>query len=172
MTEIKLLNLLDELLALPAETEWVEFKEAKRSYDFNKLGKYVSALSNEANLKNRDAAWLVFGVHDRHEVVGSQYRQDRASLDRLKKEIADKTSNRLTFTEIHELKHPSGRVLLFEIPPAPMGLPTAWEGHFFGREGESLAALSLVELEQIRGQILPDYSGPLRQDTNIASLRG
>ena len=45
MTETDLLNLLDELLALPAETEWVEFKEAKRNYDFNKLGKYVSALS-------------------------------------------------------------------------------------------------------------------------------
>jgi len=158
MTETDLLNLLDELLALPAETEWVEFKEAKWNYDFNKLGRYVSALSNEANLKNRDAAWLVFGVHDHHEVVGTQYRRDRAGLDRLKKELADKTSNRLTFTEIHELDHPDGRVLLFEIPPAPQGLPTAWEGHFFGREGESLAALSLVELEQIRGQVLPDWS--------------
>jgi len=158
MSNANYFYLLDELLALPAETEWVEFKEAKRNYDFNKLGKYVSALSNEANLKSKDAAWLVFGVHDRHEVVGSQYRANRASLDRLKKEIADKTSNRLTFTEIHEVEHPSGRVLMFEIPPAPMGLPTAWEGHFFGREGESLAALSLVELEQIRGQILPDWS--------------
>jgi len=45
MTENKLLTLLDELLALPAETEWVEFKEANRNYDFNKLGRYVSALS-------------------------------------------------------------------------------------------------------------------------------
>jgi len=175
MTETELFNLLDELLALPAETEWAEFKEAKRNYDFNKLGKYVSALSNEVNLKNRDAAWLVFGVHDRHEVVGTQYRRDRASLDRLKKEIADKTSNRLTFTEIYELDHPDGRVLLFEIPPAPQGLPTAWEGHFFGREGESIAALSLVELEQIRGQILPDWSagicvGATLDDLDLAAI--
>jgi len=38
MAETDLLNLLDELLTLPAETEWVEFKEAKRNYEFNKLG--------------------------------------------------------------------------------------------------------------------------------------
>jgi ATP-dependent DNA helicase RecG len=35
----------------PAENEVVEFKEAKNGYDFTKLGKYFSALCNEANLK-------------------------------------------------------------------------------------------------------------------------
>ncbi len=34
---------LGELLKLPNETEWVEFKEARRSYDFEKLGRYFSA---------------------------------------------------------------------------------------------------------------------------------
>ena len=32
---------------------------AKNGYDFTKLGKYFSALSNEANLKGVPAAWLV-----------------------------------------------------------------------------------------------------------------
>jgi len=45
MTETDLLNLPSALLALSADTEWVEFKEAKRSYGFNKLWRYVSALS-------------------------------------------------------------------------------------------------------------------------------
>lgn len=40
---------LHVLLELPAENEVVEFKEAKNTYDFIKLGKYFSALSNEAN---------------------------------------------------------------------------------------------------------------------------
>ena len=39
---------LSELLALPAETEWLEFKKAARSFHFDKLGQYFSALSNEA----------------------------------------------------------------------------------------------------------------------------
>lgn len=53
MSEVELLRLLDELRKLPHETEWVEFKEAIDNYDFRKLGKYFSALANEANLKNQ-----------------------------------------------------------------------------------------------------------------------
>ena len=47
---------LASLLALPAENEVVEFKEARNGYDFTKLGKYFSALCNEANLKRQPAA--------------------------------------------------------------------------------------------------------------------
>lgn len=50
-TELK--SILQDLRNLPAENEIVEFKEAKNTYDFNKLGKYFSALSNEANLKGK-----------------------------------------------------------------------------------------------------------------------
>ncbi|NOY74398.1 MAG: ATP-binding protein, partial [Kiritimatiellaeota bacterium] len=88
MKSSQLDDLVKELLLLPAETEWLEFKEAKNSYDFNKLGKYFSALSNEANLKNRDCAWLVFGIeNNHHEIIGSTYRENRKDLDSLKKEI-------------------------------------------------------------------------------------
>jgi ATP-dependent DNA helicase RecG len=45
--EIKLK--LAELISLKAENEVVEFKEAKNDYHFEKIGKYFSALSNEAN---------------------------------------------------------------------------------------------------------------------------
>lgn len=62
MTEAKLIQKLNELRSLPAENEVVEFKEAKNDYDFSKLGKYFSALSNEANLKGKEDAWLIFGV--------------------------------------------------------------------------------------------------------------
>lgn len=74
---------LDSLLALSAENEVVEFKEAKNSYDFTKLGKYFSALCNEANLKGAPAAWLVFGVNDRRQVVGTNFRLARKDLDHL-----------------------------------------------------------------------------------------
>jgi ATP-dependent DNA helicase RecG len=36
-----------ELIKLPAETEVVEFKEAKSSFDFNDLGKYLKALKEK-----------------------------------------------------------------------------------------------------------------------------
>ena len=55
----KLKATLDHLLGLPAETEWLEFKQASRTYPFEKMGRYFSALSNEARLKHQAAGWLV-----------------------------------------------------------------------------------------------------------------
>lgn len=143
---------LKKLLSLQGESEVVEFKEAKNQFDFVKLGKYFSALSNEANLCNQKTAWLVFGVNDNREILGSQFRLRASDLHSLKKEIADKSTHRLTFVEIHEVSHPKGRVVLFEIPAAPQGIPVAWEGHYYGRDGESLGPLNLHEIERIRAQ--------------------
>jgi len=143
---------LKALLELPAETETVEFKEAKNSYDFTKLGRFFSALSNEANLKRHSNAWLVFGVNDARQVLGTKYRMNRPDLDSLKNEIANKTSHRITFVEIHEVPHENGRVILFQIPAAPTGLPIAFEGHYYGRDGGSLSPLNLEEIERIRAQ--------------------
>ena len=162
---------LDKLLELKAENEVVEFKEAKNTYDFTKLGKYFSALSNEANLKYQPKAWLVFGVKDNHQVVGSNFRRVRKDLDSLKLEIANKTTNRITFIEIHEVQHPQGRVVLFEIPAAPKGFPVAFEGHYYGRDGESLSPLNLEEIERIREQAtLEDWSAAIVADANLDDL--
>lgn len=153
---------LNALLALTAENEVVEFKEAKNGYDFTKLGKYFSALSNEANLKHQPSAWLVFGVKDNHQVVGSSFRCQRKDLDSLKAEIANKTTNRITFIEIHEVQHEQGRVVMLEIPAAPKGLPIAFEGHYYGRENESLSPLNLEEIERIRSQVtFEDWSAAI-----------
>ncbi len=155
MDDQELRRKLTELMALPNEVEWVEFKAAKSDYDFRKLGSYFSALSNEANLNSRNCGWLIFGVSNElpRRVVGTGYREDPAKLDRLKKEVADQTTSRITFSGIDELIHEEGRVLMFEIPPAPRGIPIAWQGHYYGREGESLAPLSIHEIEEIRGQV-------------------
>jgi ATP-dependent DNA helicase RecG len=89
MTDIA--GMLQSLLSRH-ESEVVEFKEAKSGYDFGKLGRYFSALSNEANLLGKPHAWLVFGVRDKgHAVVGSQFRPSRKDLDSLKGEVAAKT---------------------------------------------------------------------------------
>ena len=46
------------------ENEVVEFKEAKANFNFNDIGKYFSALSNEANIRGIKEGWLIFGVTD------------------------------------------------------------------------------------------------------------
>ena len=150
MNQSELRQELDRLCELPHETEWIEFKEAKNSFHSDKLGKYFSALSNEANLKEQACGWLIFGVKDDRSVCGSQFRENPAHLDSLKQEIANHTTGNLTFDDIYVVEHPSGRVVMFKIPPAMQGIPTAWKGHWYGRNGESLGALSLREIETIR----------------------
>lgn len=155
MNNEKLLEILTQLRETNIENEIIEFKEAKNNFDFNKLGMYFSALCNEANLKGKEYSWLVFGIVDgEKKIVGSNYRSgNRASLDSLKKEIADKTTNRISFIEIYELFLSEGRVIMFQIPAAPAGIPIAWDGHFYGRDGESSGPLNLEEIERIRKQV-------------------
>ena len=172
MTDRQLLKILSDLRSLPAETEVIEFKEAKENYDFAKLGKYFSALSNEANLKGKPEAWLVFGIENKHRnIVGSNYRINRPQLDSLKGEVANKTTNRITFIEIHELMQPEGRVVMFQIPAAPKGIPVAWDGHFYGRDGEELSPLNLEKIERIRRQMMHnDWSAEICPDATLKDL--
>jgi ATP-dependent DNA helicase RecG len=172
MTELELRQILQQLRNLTAENEIVEFKEAKNGYDLSKLGKYFSALSNEANLKGRQYAWLVFGVENKkHAIVGSQFRTLRKDLDSLKSEIANKTTNRITFIEIYELNEPEGRVVMFQIPAAPKGFPIAFDGHYYGRDDEELSPLNLEEIERIRAQATTeDWSAAIVTDATIEDL--
>lgn len=152
-SEQEQVDILLGLLAKPAETEIVEFKRAKNSFSDSELGQYFSALSNEANLKGEAYAWLVFGVdNSTHELTDTQYKPSRPSLDEMKKKIGDQITNRITFEEIYDLMYQGKRVVMFQIPAAPQGIPIAYQGHYYGRDGESLGALNLQEIERIRSQ--------------------
>lgn len=172
MTQKQLKYILTELCSLPGENEIVEFKEAKTGFDFNKLGKYFSALSNEANLSHKSFGWLVFGIENEHKsIVGSNFRPNRVDLDNLKGEVGSKTTNRITFIEIYELPMANGLVVMFQIPAAPKGIPIAWEGHYYGRDGEELSPLNLEEIERIRSQTaFVDWSAQICPEATIENL--
>lgn len=170
--EAQIKQILDRLLALKAENEIVEFKEAKIGYDFRKLGKYFSALSNEANLKGADCAWLVFGIENsKHDIVGSRFRPNKNDLHSLKKEIGDKVNGRVTFIEIYEVVTTEGRVVLFQIPAAPRGIPLSFDGHYYARDNESLVPLNISEIERIRAQVITeDWSAQIVVDATVSDL--
>lgn len=168
---------LDELIASQFETEVTEFKEAKNSFSFDELGQYFSALSNDANLHNKNCAWLIFGIEDKkHIIVGTNYRKSAKDLNNLKEEIARQTSEHLSFIEIYECKRkdPAGknqRILLFQIPPAPKGIPIAFKRMYYGRDGESLVGLSIEKIERIRSQSKSeDWSAKLITEASIEDL--
>jgi predicted HTH transcriptional regulator len=67
-----LVSLVNELRALPRETEWVEFKV--NDAEQQAIGEYISALANAAALAGKAFAYLVWGVRDGdHAVVGTAF---------------------------------------------------------------------------------------------------
>lgn len=164
-------NLLEQLIST-WENEVAEFKQADKNYDTDRIGAYFSALSNEANLRGKERAWLVFGVNNKtRTVVGTDYRLEPERLHSLKQQIADATEPSITLREIHVLEHPQGRVVLFEIPAAPRGIPIAWKGHYYARAGESRAPLGLDKLDEIRQQTLQqDWTAQVIQGATITEL--
>ncbi|MEY3241712.1 MAG: hypothetical protein RIR11_3151 [Bacteroidota bacterium] len=160
-------ELLKTLLSSATETEVLEFKEAKNSYPKDKLGQYFSALGNEANLKKRDKAYVVFGVNNNREIVGTEIAD--AALNEYKKEMADHTSPSLSFIDVQRIHTPKGAVILCVIPPAPQGVAIAWKGHRYGRNGESLGGLNDYELNQITSQ-KTDWSAQIVENATLADL--
>jgi len=164
-------NLLDTLITA-WESEVVEFKEANDHFDTDKIGRYFSALSNEANVRGCEKAWLVFGVNDKtRAVTGTDYRLQPERLQGTKMQIAADTEPSVTFRNIHELYVSGSRIVLFEIPAAPRGMPIAWKGHYYARAGESLTALGVDKLDEIRQQTLgSDWSAQIVINATINDL--
>jgi ATP-dependent DNA helicase RecG len=104
-------------------------------------------------------------------VVGTSYRNDPERLHSLKIQMRDGTGPSVTFREIHELTHANGRVVLFEIPAAPRGMPINWKGHYYARAGESLSPLGLDKLDDIRNQTLAtDWTAQIADGATLADL--
>lgn len=166
-------SLIRALLA-DVETEVVEYKEAKQSFDFEKLGRYFSALSNEANLRNAECGWLLFGVTDKREICGTAYRKEKRrpsiGLRSLKHKITEGLNNGLTFEEIYEFDLDGERVVAFQIPPCEFASPTTWRGIPWSREDSSLKEMPRFKLEAIWGQSHPDWSKGASFEANLDDL--
>mgnify|MGYP005953461229 FL=1 len=167
-TDIQLKEKISQMME-SFESEVIEFKEARTNYSFNDIGKYFSALSNEANLRGLQEAWLVFGISDDKRYVGTEFRK-QGNLQSLKKEIVNGTNERLTFLEIYELIIEKCRVIVFQIPPAIRGIPTTWQGAAYAREHESICPLPMNKVDLIRSQIGMDWSKEIVEDATIEDL--
>lgn len=177
--EIEYYEILDNLMKR-WEYEIVEFKEAKGGYDTDKIGRYFSAISNEANLRQQQYGWLVFGVGEDQEaktkkIVGTAYKKgDNSLLERFKYEISRDTTNGMTFYDIIEIfpivNGKEYRVLMFKIPAAATGIPTDWKTNYYERAGESLVPLKQYKIDAIRSQERRDWSKQTLEHATIDHL--
>jgi ATP-dependent DNA helicase RecG len=151
---------LEKWLNAPAETERLEFKEAKQQFDTTKLLRYCVALANEGG------GYLVLGVTDKppRRVIGSQAFPSPTALNDIKARIVDKLRFRVDATE---LQHPDGRVLVFEVPTRPVGQPLAFDGAYLMRAGEDLVPMTPDVLKSIFAEDQQDwFCQPARSDAS------
>ena len=161
-------KILDELLLNP-ENECVEFKKAKNNFDIDNLGKYFSALGNEANLKSKQYSWIVFGVDDKsHELTNTNFYSDN-NFNKVKKQISDNTTDNIGFIEIYEFIRDNNRVIMFQVPAAS-GTPINWKGFPYGRNGESIGPLTANKIEQIKATANYDWSRQVIENATIDNL--
>ena len=167
----KLINIFQSLIS-HKESEVVEFKKAENSFDFDDLGKYFSALSNEANLRGLEFAWLIFGYDEKkHKIVGTSYKNGESALNNLKHDFAQHTTDGQTFREIVPIEVDGKRILMFKIPASPRNIVMKWKGIAFGRDGESLKPLNQSKMDEIRHQTPePDWSAELVPNATIDDL--
>ena len=154
------------------ENEVVEFKKAETNFDIDELGKYFSALSNEANLREREFGWIVFGVWDKkHEIVGTSFKNSEVALNKLKQDMSQHTTDGLIFREIIPLEVEGKRVLLFKVPATPRNIVMKWKGIAYGRDGESLKPLNQAQQDEIRRQPpILDWTAQLVPNATIDDL--
>ena len=97
---------------------------------------------------------IILGVTDKvpRTVVGSQAFQD---LERTKAGLIERLRLRV---DAEEIQHPNGRVLVFQVPSRPIGMPIQYEGAYWMRGGEDLIPMTPDLLQRIFAEASPDFS--------------
>ena len=142
------------------EDEHLEFKEAKKNFHFEELVNYCVALANEGGGR------MILGVTDKmpRKVVGSQAF---SNLERTKAGLIDRVRLRI---DVEEIPHPNGRVLIFQVPSRPIGMPMQYKGAYWMRGGEALIPMTPDQLQRIFAESGPDFSAEICTPAQLGDL--
>jgi len=165
-----LIEMLEQLIMLPTETEWVEFKID--NFNPQDMGEYISALSNSACLLNKPKGYLVFGVENQtHRIVGTKFKpkQEKKGNQEIENWIATQLEPRIDFV-IHEISYKDRPVVLFEIDAAN-NKPVKFRGVDYVRVGSYKKKLAdHPEKERKIWKKGYDWSAQVCQNANINDL--
>ncbi|MBN4935480.1 putative DNA binding domain-containing protein [Staphylococcus sp. EG-SA-6] len=118
------------------ETEIIEIKKDNR--DPQKIGEYLSALSNSARLKGEDFGYLIYGIEDNtFNIVGTNFNPhtEKKGGQLLESWLANHLVPRIDF-KIHEISKNACKIIVFEIQAA-FYQPVKFKGTAYIRVGSS-----------------------------------
>jgi ATP-dependent DNA helicase RecG len=163
MTSAELQAKLAELLALPQETEWAEFKH--NNSDPQSIGEYLSALSNSACLEGQPSGYIVWGIEDgTRNIVGTTFKprsQKGAGNEDLEPWLNKLLAPRINF-RIFEFEANGLPMVMFEVQAANTA-PVAFSGRRYIRIGSHKKPLA--EHPEKERQLWLLLSGPTQDWT-------
>lgn len=148
-----------ELLAAQ-EGEQVQFKEAKRRFDFEEAAKICCALANCGG------GMLVLGITDKRprRIVGSEaFLQP----ERQRKSLMEKLDVMVDFRELYD---DDRRVLVFEVDKRPLGLPVQVNGVAWWYDGDSLIPMPETVRRRIYEESGVDFSAMICSQATMSDL--
>ncbi|MEA2117646.1 ATP-binding protein [Halovibrio sp. HP20-50] len=141
MSQQRDIDLINELLAQGAETDWLEFK--KDNVEPSMIGARCSALANAARLVGKDIAYMLWGIDDASlQVIGSSFNPDtqKANGQELAFWLARELQPSIAF-QFRRVEHPGGNVVILEIPAATSA-PVAFKNIPYIRIGSATPKLT------------------------------
>ncbi len=126
--------LVKELCKLPKETGWVEFKH--NNDDPKMIGEDICALANTATLKDRDFAYMIFGVDDTtHNIIGTsvQLALQKKGQEELENWLRHQLSRNANF-EFLETEIDGNHIEIIRIHKA-LHIPVSFEKNEYIRSG-------------------------------------
>ena len=151
---------LEEILDAK-EGEEFEFKEAKNSFEYDKLVKYACAISNHGG------GYIVFGITDKRprRVVGSHAFEQP---ERTRRGLIDKLHIGIDFWVFNDQS--PDRVLVFKVPGRPIGVPVMADGIAWWRDGDSLVPMPAEEMRLIFNEAARDFSAEICEGSSLSDI--
>lgn len=176
------ISLLKELLNIArqrkeaGETEWLEFKtnisESHSSITYERVGEYISGLSNSACLKDKPYGYLILGVEDGSwELKGTNLRMAEQKYGNQDYELwLRKNLNPKVAFDIEEFDYKNNHIVMFIIPAA-VGEPTNFKNEAHVRIGSNLTKLKDFPeyLRRIYSSQM-DWSAQIIENADISDL--
>ena len=164
---------IQEIKNLRETEDKIEFKEAKRNFNFaggshaDPAERRKCVLGYAVALANEGGGMLVLGMKDKHphEVVGTTFAE--GGTGKMEDEIYERLDIRVKIEELFENEK---RVLVFKIPSRPIGSTLKFEGVPLMRIGNSLRVMSDNEVFRILSERAPDFSATICEGLTFDDL--
>ncbi|MDC7999695.1 putative DNA binding domain-containing protein [Aequorivita todarodis] len=162
MNEKQLIELINELVKQPHESEWVEFKHNYHAVE--EIGERISALANGACIHNQDFGYLVFGVEDKtHTILGTTFKPKthKKGNEEIEHWLSQRIDPRIDFN-IFEFNYDENRRIAVFVIPAAHNRPVDFMKNAYIRIGSITRKLS--EFPEKEAKIWRKKSKPFEEE--------